>query len=106
MYHLLSQLPLTVQESNNPVVYSKSILPVWYRAKVVRTECLQIFGTYSIMANVKSDQVRQSIDNLEKYRLFKKNKLKLFIHKEFDQCGSSARSCWKDKCIIYSHNSH
>ena len=43
------------------------------------------------MANVKSDQVKQSIDNLEKYRLFTKDKLKLFIPKEFDQCGSLAR---------------
>ena len=38
-----------------------------------------------ITAYVKSDQVKQSIDNLEKYRL--EDKLKLFIHKEFDQCG-------------------
>ena len=44
--------------------------------------------TTVIMANVKSDQVKQSIDNLEKYRLFTEDKLKLFIHKDFDQCGS------------------
>ena len=43
------------------------------------------------MANVKSDQVKQSIDNLENYRLTTENKLKLFIHKEFDQCGSLLR---------------
>ena len=35
-----------------------------------------------------SDQVKQSVDNHEEYRLFTENKLKLFIHKEFDQCGS------------------
>ena len=43
------------------------------------------------MADVKSDQVKQSIDNLEKYHLFTEGKLKLFIHKEFDQCGSLLR---------------
>ena len=48
IYHLLSQLPLTVEERNNLVVYSKSLLPVWYRAGVVCTECLLIFGTYSV----------------------------------------------------------
>ena len=40
------------------------------------------------MPDVKSDQVKQSIDNLEKYCLFTEGKLKLFIHKELDQCGS------------------
>ena len=44
-------------------------------------------GTTVITADVKSDQVKLSIDNLEKYRLFTEGKLKLFIHKEFDQCG-------------------
>ena len=44
--------------------------------------------TMVIMANVKSDEVKQSIDNLEKYRLFTERKLKPFIHREFDQCGS------------------
>ena len=48
MYHLLTQLPLTVTERNNLVVYSRSFLPVWYRAGVVCTECLLIFGTYLI----------------------------------------------------------
>ena len=47
--------------------------------------------TTVIMANVKSDQVKQSINNLEKYRLFTEDKFKLFIHKEFDQCGSLLR---------------
>ena len=40
------------------------------------------------MAYAKSDQVKQPIDNLEKYHLFTEGKLRLFIHKEFDQCGS------------------
>ena len=48
MYHLLTQLPLTVEEKNNLVVYSRSFLPVWYRAGVVCTQCLVIFGTYSV----------------------------------------------------------
>ena len=43
--------------------------------------------TTVIMAYVKSDQVKQSIDSLEKYHLFTENKLKLFVRKEFDQCG-------------------
>ena len=43
------------------------------------------------MANVKSDEVKQSIDNLEKYHLFTENKLKLFVHKEFNQCGPLLR---------------
>ena len=47
MYHLLTQLPLTAEERNNLVIYSGSFLPVWYRAGVVCTECLLIFGTYS-----------------------------------------------------------
>ena len=47
MYHLLAELPLTVEKRNNLVVYSGSFLPVWYRA-VVCTECLMIFGTYSL----------------------------------------------------------
>ena len=48
MYHLLTQLPLTVEEGSNLVIYSISFLPVWYRAGVVCTECLLIFGTYSV----------------------------------------------------------
>ena len=48
IYHLLTQLPLTVEERNNLVMYSRGILPVWYRAGVVCTECLLIFGTYLI----------------------------------------------------------
>ena len=43
------------------------------------------------MADVKSDEVKQSFDNLEKYRLFMEGKLKPFIHKEFDQCSSLLR---------------
>ena len=48
MYHLLAQLPLTVEERNNLIMYSRSILPVWYRAGVVCFKCLLIFGTYSV----------------------------------------------------------
>ena len=48
IYHLLTQLLLTVEERNNLLMYSRSFLPVWYRAGVVCTECLLIFGTYSI----------------------------------------------------------
>ena len=48
MYHLLTQLPLTVKERNNIVMNSRSFLPVWYRAGVVCIECLLIFGTYSV----------------------------------------------------------
>ena len=44
--------------------------------------------TTVIMPNVRSDEVKQSLDNLEKYRLFIEGKLKPFIHKDFDQCGS------------------
>ena len=40
------------------------------------------------MVNLKSDEVKQSLDNLEKYRLFAEGNLRPFIHKEFDQCGS------------------
>ena len=47
--------------------------------------------TTVIMANVKSDEVKQSLGNLEKYRLFTEYNLKLFIHNEFDQCGSLLR---------------
>ena len=48
MYHLLAQLPLTVEERNNLLMYSRSFLPLWYRAAVVCTECLLLFGTYSV----------------------------------------------------------
>ena len=44
-----------------------------------------------IMAYVKSDQVKQSDNNLEHYRLFAEDKLKLFICREFDQCDSLPR---------------
>ena len=48
IYHLLTQLPLTVEERNSLIMYSRSFLPVWYRAVVVCIECLLIFGTYSL----------------------------------------------------------
>ena len=44
--------------------------------------------TTVIMANVNSNEVKQSLDNLEKCRLFTEGNLKLFIHKELHQCGS------------------
>ena len=37
------------------------------------------------------DEVKQSLDNLEKYCLFTEYNLKLFIHKEFVHCGSLLR---------------
>ena len=46
IYRLLTQLPLTAEERNSLVMYSRSILPVWYRAGVVCIECLLFFGTY------------------------------------------------------------
>ena len=52
--------------------------------------------TTVIMANVKSDKVKQSFDSLEKYRLFTEGKLKPFIHKEFNQCGSLLRKIMLD----------
>ena len=52
MSHLPKQLPLTVEERNKLVMYSRNFLPVWYRAGyragVVCTECLLIFGTYLV----------------------------------------------------------
>ena len=45
---LLTQLPLTVEERNNLAMYSRTFLPVWYRAGVVCIECLLMFGTYSV----------------------------------------------------------
>ena len=47
--------------------------------------------TTVIMANVKSHEVKQLLDNLAKYHLFTEGNLKPFIHKEFDQCGSLLR---------------
>ena len=48
MCHLVTQLPLTVEERNSLIMYSRSFLPVWYRAGAVCIECLLIFGTYSV----------------------------------------------------------
>ena len=47
--------------------------------------------TTVIMASVKSGKVKQSLDDLEKCRLFTEGNLKPFIHKEFEQCGSLLR---------------
>ena len=52
---------------------------------------MMISGTSVIMAYTNSDQVKRSINNLEKYRLFTENKLKQFILKEFNQCSSILR---------------
>ena len=54
----------------------------------MRLDWITLRLTTVIMANVKSDEVKQSLDNLEKSCLFTEGNLKLFIHKEFDQCGS------------------
>ena len=63
--------------------------------------------TSVIMAYAKSDQVKQLIDNLEKYRLFMENKLKLFICNEFDQCGSLLRKIMLEgEMYHYLHNFH
>ena len=40
------------------------------------------------MAYTNCDQLKRSIDNLEKYHLIAENKLKQFILKEFNQCSS------------------
>ena len=48
-------------------------------------------GMIVMMADVKSDEVKQSFDSLKKYRLCTEGELKPFIHKEFDQCGSLLR---------------
>ena len=53
------------------------------------------------MVNVKSDQMKQSIDNREKYGLLMEDKLKLFVHKEFDQCGSLLRKIMLDREIYH-----
>ena len=47
--------------------------------------------TSVIMAYTSSDQLKRSIDNLEKYRLFTENNLKRFILKEFNHCSSILR---------------
>ena len=47
--------------------------------------------TSVIMAYTNSDQLKWSINNLEKYRLFMENKLKQFILKEFNQCSTILR---------------
>ena len=57
----------------------------------MRLDWITLRLTTVIMANVKSDEVKQLLDNLEKYRLFTKGNLRPFIHKEFDQCGSLLR---------------
>ena len=65
MYHLLTQLPLTVEERNNLVVYSRSFLPVWYRAGVVCIQCLLISGTYSV-GLILGSYIFHGLNNLRK----------------------------------------
>ena len=52
--------------------------------------------TSFIMAYVKSDQMKQSVDSLEKYRLFTENKCKLSVSKEFDHCGILLRKIMRE----------
>ena len=47
--------------------------------------------TSVIMAYTNSGQLKRSIDNLRKYRLFTESKLKQFILKEFEQYSSILR---------------
>ena len=75
LYHLLTQLPLTVEERSNLVAYSGSFLPAWYRAGVVCAECLPIFGTYSIGFILGSD-IFHGLNALRKL----KSKQSLSIH--------------------------
>ena len=63
---------------------------------------MKLRWTTVIMANVKSDEVKQLLDNLEKYRLFTEGKLKPFIHKEFDQCGFLLRKIMLEGEIYHS----
>ena len=67
------------------------------------------FGLHEVKSDIsyhglrKSGQVKQSDYNLENYRLFIKDKLKLLIHKKLtSMIPYSKRSRWKEKCIIYS----
>ena len=57
--------------------------------------------TSVIMAYTNSDQLKQSIYNLEKYHLFMENKLKEFILKEFNQCSSILRKIRLEGEIYY-----
>ena len=68
MHHLLTQLSLTVEERNSLVVYFRSFLPVWYRAGVVCTECLLIFGTYSIGCFILGSYIFHGLNTLRKLK--------------------------------------
>ena len=83
-----------LDEFYNPIAVYKRICPsnpIFMDSIFMRLDWMTLRATTVIMANVKSDQVKQSIDNLEKYGLFTEGKPELFIHKEFDQCGSLLR---------------
>ena len=47
------------------------------------------------MGYTNSDQVIQSMDGLEKYRLFTESKLRQLICKEFNQCSSILRDVFQ-----------
>ena len=53
--------------------------------------------TSVVIAYIKSDQVKQSVDNLEKYRLFTQDKFKCsFAKNSTSVVPYSERSCWKE----------
>ena len=60
--------------------------PAYLTKCSLRLDWMTLRGTTVIMTDVNSDQVKQSTDNLEKYRPFTKGKLS--VQNEFDQCGS------------------
>ena len=57
--------------------------------------------TSVIMAYTNSDQLKWSINNLEKYHVFMENKLKQFISKEFNQCSSILRKIMLEEEIYH-----
>ena len=79
-------------EFYNPITATVCIKDPAYLPNIhLRLDWMTLRVTTVIMTNEKSDKMKQSIDNLEKYRLFTEDKLKLFIHKKIDQCGSLLR---------------
>ena len=59
------------------------------------------------MANEKSDEVKKSLDNLKNIVFLQKvTSNRSFTKNSTSVVPYSARSCWKEKCIIYSHNFH
>ena len=78
MYHLLTQLPLTVEERNNLVMYSRSVLPVSYIAGVVCSECLLIFGTY-LVGFILGSYIFHGLNTLRKLISLSWNRYKMDI---------------------------